>query len=153
MKLVKFMGSIAFIFLFLLGCNQQDDVNSKLTIQPTKTSTTQSIDINQENAITARAILLEKDEVKKVRVIEGKNLIIAAVELKHWNTFRAKKLKEQMKKKLEKEIKSKKIEVTTDHKIFIELEDLERKIANNSLSKKKLEKDLKKINKLMKEQT
>lgn len=109
--------------------------------------------INQEEAETAKNLLLKKDEVKLVRAVQSSELLIAAVELEHWNTFQSKKLTKEMKKTLEKELKIKNIEVTTDHKIFIELEKLEEKLIKNDLSKKKLDKEMQKINKLMKEQT
>lgn len=140
----------------MAGCNYQLEGPSNESIypQPVNMSTSPfQRTINQRSADEAKYILLNKDEVKWVRAVQSKDLLIVAVELEHWNTFQSKKLTKEMKKTLEKDLKSKKIELTTDHKIFIELEKLENKIMNNDISEKKLDKDLKRIQKLMKEQT
>lgn len=150
---------IALILLFLIGCNGQGDNttssnNLGTSYQLTKTSGQQNNEnLNQDNAFKAKNILLQQQEVKLVRAIEGKESLIVAIELMHRNTFQSKTLTKELKNKLEKEIPSKKIEATTDHKIFIELEKLENKLNNNELTKKQLEKKLNKIQKLMKEQT
>lgn len=156
MNKALFLSLIAFIYLLLSGCNLQgpDTTNTNINYEPTTISTSQpGSRINQDHAAAAKTILLNKDEVKWVRAVESKDLLIVAVELEHWNTFQSKKLKKEMKKMLKKDLKIKNIEVTTDHKIFIELEKLEKKLSNNDISKKKLDKKLKKISKLMKEQT
>ena len=155
MNKAPFLSLIAFIYLLLSGCNLQGpDTNTNINYEPTTISTSQpGSKINQDHAAAAKTILLNKDEVKWVRAVESKDLLIVAVELEHWNTFQSKKLIKEMKKTLKKDLKIKNIEVTTDHKIFIELEKLEKKLSNNDISKKKLDKELKKISKLMKEQT
>lgn len=159
---------IFFIFLIhilLIGCNQQAETNIERTsyvqdfeitntgITTDQQGTELSVNNKQDNARKAVNLLLQQEEVKRVRVVEGKEVIIAAIELKHWYTFQSKKLTKEFKKKLEEELPSKKIEATTDHKIYLELEKLEKKIINNDISKKEIDKKLKKIQKLMKEQT
>lgn len=154
--------SIVLILLLLIGCNgQNNNGTSNANFEPNYQLTKSSVsgedvtkeNVNQDNVFKAKNIVLEQPEVKMIRAVEGKKLLIIALELTHWNTFQSKKVTKEMKKKLEKEIPSKKIEVTTDHKIFIELEKLENKLNNNELTKKQLDKKLEKIQKLMKEQT
>lgn len=159
--------SIVLILLLLIGCNGQNNngttnaTTSRGNLNPnyelTKSSVSQEDVIRKDNkhgiAYKASDIVLQQQEVKMVRSVEGKKLLIVAIELKHWNTFRSKQITKETKKKLEKEFPSKRIEVTTDHKIFIELEKLEKKLNNNELTKKQLDKRLEKIKKLMKEQT
>ncbi|NSL53066.1 YhcN/YlaJ family sporulation lipoprotein [Calidifontibacillus erzurumensis] len=154
MKYASIFSLLIIIFSVLSGCNEQ---NSKMQSNvngpaPMGTAYIQS-NINQQHADQAKEILLQKKEVKWVRAVESKNLLMVAVELKHWYTFQSKKLTKQMKKELEKQLDMKTIEVTTDHKIFIELEKLEEKIQNGDISKEKLNRELKDIRKLMKEQT
>ena len=154
MKKTSFLFIISFLYFLLSGCGQAEPETINNDIRPAKMSTFESQQtINQDQANKAKKILLKKDQVKLVRSVQSKDLLIAAVELEHWNTFKSKTLTKEMKKTLEKEIKIKNIEVTTDHKIFIELEKLEEKIMNEDISEKKLDKELKQINKLMKEQT
>lgn len=157
MKITSYIFSLFFIYSLLTGCNQfqlEGPANESIYPQPMNMSTSEvQRKINQDDAERATHTLLKKHQVKWVRAVESKDLLMVAVELKHWNTFESKKLTKEMNKELEKEFKSKKVEVTTDHKIFIELEKLEEKINNDDISKKKLDKELKKIQKLMKEQT
>lgn len=154
MRKMPFLFIISFLYFLLSGCTQAEPETINNGIRPVKMSTSESQQtINQEEANKAKDILLKKDQVKLVRSVQSKDLLIAAVELEHWNTFKSKTLTKEMKKTLEKELKIKNVEVTTDHKIFIELEKLEEKMINHDISKKKLDKELQKINKLMKEQT
>ncbi|HHW39126.1 MAG TPA: hypothetical protein GXX18_18140 [Bacillales bacterium] len=154
MKKAPFLFIISFLYFLLTGCSQTEPETITKGIRPVKMSTTGSQQtIDQDDANKAKNILLRKDQVKLVRSVQSKDLLIAAVELDHWNTFKFKSLTNEMKKTLEKEIKIKNVEVTTDHKIFIELEKLEQKVINDNISEKKLDKELKQISKLMKEQT
>ncbi|WP_017754567.1 YhcN/YlaJ family sporulation lipoprotein [Calidifontibacillus oryziterrae] len=156
------------MLILLIGCNQNqgqtnlyrtntnqtyDLQNTKVIEESTDATGQKDKGSNQENVRKAENLLLSQKEVKRVRIVEGKKLLIAAIELNHWNTFQSKKLTKEFKKKLEKEIPSKKVEATTDHKIYLEIEKLLIKIENNEISNKELEKKLKKLQKLMKEQT
>ncbi len=154
MNKMLFLIIISFSYFLISGCGQKEPEIINNDIRPVKMSTSESQQtIDQDEANKAKNILLKKDQVKLVRSVQSKNLLIAAVELEHWNTFKSRSLTKEMKKTLEKEIKLKNVEVTTDHKIFIELEKLEEKIIKQDISKKKLDKELQQINKLMKEQT
>lgn len=154
MKKMPFLFIISFLYFLLSGCGQVEPDTINNGIRPVKMSTSESQQtIDQDEANKAKNILLKKDQVKLVRSVQSKDLLIAAVELEHWNTFKSKTLTKEMKKTLEKEINIKNVEVTADHKIFIELEKLEEKIINHDISKKKLDKELQQINQLMKEQT
>lgn len=154
MNKTLFLLIISFLYFLLSGCGQTEPEIINNDIRPVKMSTSESQQtIDQNEANKAKNILLKKDQVKLVRSVQSKDLLMAAVELEHWNTFKSKTLTKEMKQALEKEIKMKSIEVTTDHKIFIELEKLEEKIINHDISKKKLDKELQQIYKLMKEQT
>ncbi|MFP3511503.1 hypothetical protein SB775_17995 [Peribacillus sp. SIMBA_075] len=54
---------------------------------------------------------------------------------------------------MEKEYPDRKILVSTDLKMYLELDQLEQKIQKDNTKRKKLEKDFNKIKSLMKEQT
>ncbi|WP_102347397.1 YhcN/YlaJ family sporulation lipoprotein [Bacillus sp. Marseille-P3661] len=138
---------------WLAGCNYFNgnaQPEPMVFEEPVKISTSQQEKYEQ---IDVDKVLNSKKEIKDIRSVTHKDDVVVALELVHWYTFQSKKLADRFKKDLEKEWPDKKFEVTTDHKIFIELEKLQNEINNDDLSKKEIGKKLDKINKLSKEQT
>ncbi|WBX79732.1 hypothetical protein PD280_19070 [Virgibacillus salarius] len=79
--------------------------------------------------------------------------MLIAIEIQHGKRFQLGKIREQLTKQMKKEFKNLKVELSTDKKIVMELEKLEKSIQSKSYSKKKLEKKLKKLIEFSKEQT
>ncbi|MFC0270421.1 hypothetical protein ACFFIX_02970, partial [Metabacillus herbersteinensis] len=77
--------------------------------------------------------------------------LLLAVKVDQFDRFRLKKIEKKVKSDLEKTYPDHKIEVSTDSKIFLELEQLEQKLQKDKTKMKTLKKEFDKIKSLMKE--
>ncbi|WP_159431566.1 YhcN/YlaJ family sporulation lipoprotein [Ornithinibacillus halophilus] len=126
------------------GRNSQD-------IQLTKISTKGNIH-DQTAANRAKEILSKNDSVTAVQAVNTSNKMLITIEIPHHERFLLEKKRKELQKKMEKEFPDYKVELSTDKKIILELEDLEKKLREDNISNKKLEKELKHIIKLSKDQ-
>ncbi|MFB7642636.1 hypothetical protein [Peribacillus butanolivorans] len=79
--------------------------------------------------------------------------MLVAVKVDNFDRFRLKSIKKQAQSDLENMFPDYKILISTDQKIFLELDQLEQKLEKDKTKIDSLEKDFKKIKSLMKEQT
>lgn len=141
-----------FIF-FLTGCNNDESSGTENESNLVQLKADDAADLRiQPTASKAGEMVSKMKEVKEYMAVDLGNKLYVALELKHQYTLMSQKILERIKKSLEEEMPTKKIKVTTDHKIFIELEKLEQKIINDEIDKNKLHQELDKLDKLMKEQ-
>lgn len=143
------------ITLFLSGCDNNStskaNNNNESEIQLTKLNTSDPIDQQTSNEV--KKIISHFNEISEVKAVNSKNAVVTAIEVDHLERFTLKEIKKKIEKKLKKEIKDKEIIVSTDKKIFLELDKLESNIQSKDISKEKLDKKIKEIIKLSKEQT
>lgn len=152
-RLILILCLVITLFLFGCGNNSTSKANNhnESEIQFTKLNTSDAID--QQVSNEAKQIISKFNEIKAVKAVNSKDAIVTAVEVDHLERFTLQEVKEKVEKKLKKEIKQKKVIVSTDKKIFLELDKLEAKLQSKELSKEKLDKKIKEIIKLSKEQT
>lgn len=93
------------------------------------------------------------DGVYDCIVIKGKKDTLVTYKVKQFKRFRMKKIEKQIKDQLKKKYSDEKFTVSSDFKIYLEAERLKRKMNTPQFNEQKLEKQLKKILKLEKEQT
>ena len=137
-----------FLLFFITGCNIENESNHSLVKPiPTKEVAEQTF----ENKVND--LVKPMKEVKEIKVIGLNRTIMVALELNHYYTLQTKKITKKITKKLEDKWPEKEIIVTTDHKIFIELEKLDQQMKQKNISKNDLNKKLNKLKKLLKEQT
>ncbi|MDY7045349.1 hypothetical protein RVS70_14170 [Virgibacillus sp. M23] len=147
---------ISFLLITLIGCGN-DSALEPPTNQPngdidlTKISTNSSV--SQHHANRAKEILSHYQEITTVKAVNTDKHMLIAIEIQHGKRFQLGKIREQLTKQMKKEFKDLKVELSTDKKIVMELEKLEKSIQSKSYSKKKLEKKLKKLIEFSKEQT
>jgi hypothetical protein len=79
--------------------------------------------------------------------------LMAAIKVENFDRFRLKSIEKSVKSDLEKKYPDYKVFVSTDKKIFWELEKIEQRLKKNDMNKKNLKNDLNKLKSLMKEQT
>ncbi len=108
---------------------------------------------SQEPSNQAKDKLSNHDEISAVKAVNTDKNIVIAIEVDHHERFTLSQIEKKYKKEMEDKFKDKKVEFSTDKKIVLELEKLEQDIKDNTITKKELEKELKKIVKLSKEQT
>src|SRR5699024_3162362 len=147
MRKILFIPSL--IFIILIGCtmNETKDSSSPNDVDMTKLSTKQSI--NQDISNHTKDRLKKYDEIKSIVAVNTKKKLVVGVRVQHRSRFHLKSLRKKWKSKMEKAYPKMDVKVTTDKKIIWELGDLEKKLKETSISKKKLQKELKRIIKLM----
>ncbi|MFD2043918.1 hypothetical protein ACFSTA_05110 [Ornithinibacillus salinisoli] len=151
-KRMLFIGVVLFL---LVGCTTDTNNGTngdKNTVELTKISNLNN-DIDQQPANKAKDILSQKKNVTAVKAVNTSKKLLITIEVPHHERFQLastrKKLKDEMKKKFPKM----EVELSTDQKIILEVEKLEKKLQKGSIKKKDLEKKVKKIMDLSQEQT
>lgn len=91
-------------------------------------------------------------QVKYARAVELNRDLFVVIEPKHQYTFQSETLTKKLKSELEKEWPDKEVRVTTDHKFFLELDKLEKRIQNETITKNTLNIELDKLKKLLEQQ-
>ncbi len=79
--------------------------------------------------------------------------LLVAIKVENFNRFRLKTIEKTVKSDLEKIYPNHKVVVSSDKKMFWELEKIEQRLQKNNTNKKSLKKDLKKLKSLIKEKT
>ncbi|MDW7617497.1 YhcN/YlaJ family sporulation lipoprotein [Peribacillus simplex] len=148
------------MFLLLLaviglgsGCNrnqnQSGEDHEDLSISQVHTSKP----INQSVANQAKKKVITEEDISDVKAVNADKELLIAIKVENFERFRLKKIEKNVKSDLEKEYPDHKILVSTDSKMYLELDQLEQKIQKDNTKRKELEKDFNKIKSLMKEQT
>ena len=148
------------IFLLLLtiiglgsGCNENQnqlgDNNKDLSISQVHTSKP----INQSVANQAKEKIITKEEISDVKAVNTDKELLVAIKVNQFDRFRLKKIEKKVKSDLEKAYPDHKILVSTDSKMYLELDQIEQKLQKDKTNMKNLKKDLNTIKSLMKEQT
>lgn len=148
------LPSIIICLILLAGCtNNAAPMNSKNTddINLTKISTVNNY--SQVPSNQAKDDLGRNEEVISVKAVNTDNMIVIGVEIEHLERFNLAENREKYKKEMKKKFKDMDVELSTDMKINIELEKLEKDIRDEKISNKKLKSELKRIAELSKEQT
>ncbi len=140
-----------FICLFLIGCGNgtATEQPNDSTIEVKNISANKLID--QEPSNEVKKILKKHDEILGIKAANTSKNIIVAVKVKHNKRFQLKKIKKDLTKELKKNLKNFHIELTTDKKIYLELDKLEDRIQTKSIKPTKLGKEIDRITKLSKD--
>ncbi|MFS0882051.1 MULTISPECIES: YhcN/YlaJ family sporulation lipoprotein [Bacillaceae] len=150
---IKIFLSILAVIGFGTGCNdnqnQLDEDNNHLGISQVHTSKP----IGQSVANRAKEKIITKEEISDVKAVNTDKELFVAIKVDNFDRFRLKKIEKSVKSDLEKMYPNHEIIVSTDKKMFWELEQLEQKLQKGNTDKKSLKKDFNKIKNLMKEQT
>ncbi|NUJ16459.1 hypothetical protein FKN04_07585 [Bacillus glycinifermentans] len=156
MMLVRGFNHYFLICVFLLfssavtiGCQDQNAAEGQSGA--VRNVSTKDGKTDQSVANQAKKRLLKKEEVTEVRGANSKKDLVLAVQVEHMDRFRLKDIEKKSKEQLKKEFPGYSIEISTDQKIFWELDKLEKQLQHKNVSSKKLNKKLNKIKQLMKE--
>lgn len=146
------------IFLLLLitiglssGCigNQNQFANNNDDANVVKVHTSKPIDQSVSNE--AKEKVIKEKEVSGVKAVNTDKELLLAVKVDQFDRFRLKNIEKKVKSDLEKAYPNHKIIVSTDSKMYLELEQLEQKLQKDKTEKKTLKKEFDKIKSLMKE--
>ncbi|KRF62095.1 hypothetical protein ASG99_06765 [Bacillus sp. Soil768D1] len=152
MKTLKTFLFLITVIGFVSGCSgnsNQIDNNKNLNISKVHTSSP----IKQSVANQAKDRLLAEEEVSDVKAVNSDKELLVAVKVDNFDRLRLKSVKKQAQSDLENMFPDYKILISTDQKMFLELDQLEQKLEKDKTKMDSLKKDFKKIKSLMKEQT
>lgn len=151
MQAIKITVLLALLSL-LVGCGADTtEDNQQQNTELTKISTTN--EISQQPSNQAKEILQQDKDITAVHAVNTSKQILIGIEIKHHKRFRLAQIRKEKTKEMKNEFPDMKVELSTDKKIILELRSLEDSLQEGSVSEKKLEKELKAIIELSKEQT
>lgn len=142
------------IIFFLIGCStdpnmdtSEDDDNIELT----KISTNKVID--QQASNQAKNILSKYEDITTVKAANTDKILLIAVEIEHNKRFNLDDIEKKLTKQMKKSFPDMKVMFSTDQKIVIELDELEKDLQANKIKNKALKQKIKHLVTLTKEKT
>ncbi len=136
--------SMLILVLLITACNiggQADEVKP-LFIGANKV-------FDQTKADEAKQLVLSMEEVVEVKGVNKEENIYIAAKVKQFDRFFLDRIRNEAHDKIKKRFPEANVHVSTDKKVFLELEKLERKIYQNKINKENVEKQIKKIEDFM----
>lgn len=131
-----------FSVMVLVSCNNQDE-NQTLTKNVNYTNVKYGGVVDQSPSAKAKDIVSEREETTDIRAVNSDKDLYLAFNVDTFDSFRIDKIEADVKKELKKKFPDYNVQVSTDKKVFLELEALEAKLANKKVkNKKELEKNL-----------
>jgi len=153
---MKWLFIIIFISV-IAGC-----ITNESVLEPARTPNNEInlMKISKENRLDQHISNQAKDSMRKyaeittAKAVNTDQKMLMAVEVDHNERFNLAKIRNQLQKEIEEQFSHITVEFSTDKKIIIELDKLEKQIQKDSTySPQKLEKELDKLIGLSKEQT
>lgn len=144
---------ITYFMIFMMigsGCNTVNN-NEKGNTNITNVSYQQSKDLNTSAQV--EKLLKNEKEVKNAKAVNTDKKILIAVEINQMERFRLEDIEKRLIKMIEDEYPNHDVDLSTDKKIFLELEKLKKKITEKDMNEKKIDKELKRIKSLSEELT
>lgn len=131
------------VLLLLSGCGGADQVKplSFEEIEPVE---------RQAEIDRAKEIVLEMEEVIDVKGVQFTHLLFLAPEVKQFDRMKLKHIRQDAFKRVKDEFPKSKVHVSTDKKIYMELEKLEEQLYNGDITAEDLKKKLMKLEEDMK---
>jgi preprotein translocase subunit SecF len=151
----RFLIIVGLISLLITGCGNETGKQSGTKNSVNITNISNQNVYDQEPSNKAKKLVAAKKNVTAIDAVNTDKKMIIAIEVPHHERFQLKDIRDKLTKELKKQFKQEEItvELSTDQKIIWELEKLEEKLQKNNISNKELKKEIKRISKLMKEQT
>jgi hypothetical protein len=138
----------------MTGCSansSQTDINKDRDLNISKVHTSNPID--QTAANQAKDKLMNQDEVADVKAVNSNKELLVAIKVENFDRLHLKKIEKKSQTELEDMFPEYKILVSTDQKMFIELEQLEQELEKDHTKMDSLNRDFKRIKALLNEKT
>lgn len=141
--------------IIVIGCQKNPRTTpndqQQLDVNLTRLSTNKSIDQTYSNQ--AKESLEQNNDLTSIKAVNTDDQMVITFEVDHLKRFKLEKIRKKIEKKMKKKFSNLKVLVSTDQKIVIELEKIEKELQTNKMTKKELEKEIKQLMDLAKEQT
>jgi hypothetical protein len=136
----------AILLCLLAGCQ---NLTGAQDVRPMHLS--ENTVIIQDQADVAKEIVLSMEEVVEIKGVSDKeDHIYLAIRVKHFDRFRLHEIRKTGFDKVKKRYPDATVFLSTDQKIYMELEKLEKELKNRSISEERFKKRLKKLEETMK---
>lgn len=155
---LKHMLMIAGCLLMITACTNKSMEN---TVEPQKNQD-QGLElskikanspVDQQVSNQAKQMISDHDKVKSVRAVNHDHQLLIGVQLNHHDRIDMDDIERKLQKEIRKKFTDYKVNLSTDEKIHLEVEKLEKALQERKLSKKELKKKIKKVKSLSKEKT
>ncbi|RSL31944.1 hypothetical protein D7Z54_18365 [Salibacterium salarium] len=141
---------ITFLFLgFASGCAENPDSAMK----DNGITKVQNVSMDQSLSNKAKEKVTKMQDITEAKAVNTDKDLVLAVQIKQFNRFQTKSIEKKVKTNLKKWFPNRRIDVSTDLKILLELGELEDRLQENNMNQQKLKKELQQIKNLMKEKT
>lgn len=148
---------IVICLLIFSGCQEEPRTtpdnrgNQSLDVDLTKLSTQSSID--QTYANEAKDYLKNIEDITAIQAVNTNDQMMITIEIDYLKRFELETKRKELVKQLKETFPHLEVFVSTDQKIILELEQVEQALQQNQLSKTELEKKIKELMDLAKEET
>ncbi|GAA0613777.1 hypothetical protein GCM10009001_33770 [Virgibacillus siamensis] len=140
------------LILFLTSCSTMDNSTTQEDgINLSYITSNHTIDQHASNK--AKEMLRKHNTITSIHAVNTDQKMLIAVEVHHRHRFRLANIRKDLQKEMVKAFPDKEVELSTDKKVVIELNRLEKSIDSNEMNKKKLKMEMNQLIKLMHEQT
>src|SRR5699024_2607268 len=108
---------------------------------------------DQQPANQAKQILSTYEEVENVRAVNYDQQLLIGVKLNHHDRIQLDQIERDLRKKIKRNFSEMTVTLSTDEKIHLEVEKLEKDLTANEIKAKELKGKIKQIKSLSKEKT
>ncbi len=139
---MKVIRALLFVTILLVGCGTEEDVKV-LELDGKAT-------FDQKKADEAKQIVISMKEVVDVKGVNYKDKIYLAPKVKHFDRFRLKEIRKEGHDLVKARYHDATVHLSTDKKVYMELEKLERRLKEKKINEKQFKNKLKKLEEMMK---
>lgn len=148
MRLILLLALLTSIFI---GACQNNDTEQNNHASPyMKLSILEQYDQGISNHIKVR--LNKREQLSKIHAVNDEKNILIAFDVDHHHRFTLGKIEQEIQKEIEKLFPEHEVTVSTDLKILLSLEELEKEIHEGTISQERISKELNLLVKLTKDE-
>ena len=138
------------MILILFGCQSDgpQQTNKQLKFQPL---TTDHQRMTQEVSNEVKDYISRHDHITSVYAVNTFDALVIAFEVNHFNRFQLQTYKDQLTKQMKRKYPTYESIVSTDQKIILELKRLEKGIIDETMSMNDIQKEIRRLIKLNKD--
>ncbi|WP_413380367.1 hypothetical protein [Alkalihalobacillus sp. 1P02AB] len=141
----KIMIPLFVLIVLISGCQ-----NLSVNEPTTQSLIVENDTFDQTKANESKKTLMKMNEIIEVHAVSFEDKIYVAPKVKQFSRFRLKEIRKEGFDKIKERYSEDEIHVSTDRKVYMELEKLEKELKNETIKEKDLKEKVRKIEKYMK---
>ncbi|WP_257347148.1 YhcN/YlaJ family sporulation lipoprotein [Pseudalkalibacillus decolorationis] len=131
------------VIVLVSACDNKNDSNEQKGMETKITHT---------NDPTILKSIDDLKGVEDIRMVRSRNKLLVAIKITNFDRFQLEEITGKVKKKLKKQHPDKEVTVSSDKKIFLELDRLDNRIKSEQLGEDQINKEVEKLIKLSKDE-